>query len=116
MKLLIIVFYLLLSAGGLVLIKLGANTLSIGMKQGMFNCSMSWLSILGLSCYIGSFLIFNFILVKKFDLTYIMPIVTGTSQIVVILAGFFIFKEHISRYGIIGIIAVTIGVILMNIK
>lgn len=116
MKILIIAIYLLLSVGGLVLIKLGANTVSIGVNQGIFNCSISWISILGLICYIGSFLIFTFVLVKKFDLIYIMPIITGISQIFVVLAGIFIFKEHISRYGIIGIIAIIAGIILMNIK
>ena len=116
MKLLIVIVYLILNGIGLILIKLGSDTLSIGIRRGIFNCSMSWFSILGLLCYIGSFLIFNFLLVKKFDLIYLMPIITGISQIFVILAGLFIFKEHISRYGIIGIIAVTIGVVLMNIK
>ena len=116
MEILIIVIYLFLSTGGLILIKLGANSVSLGINQGIFNCSISLTSILGLICYIGSFLIFTFVLVKKFDLTYLMPIVTGISQIVVILAGVFVFKEHISRYGIIGIISVILGIVLMNIK
>jgi len=116
MEILIIAIYLLLSAGGLVLIKLGADTVAIGMSKGVFNCSISWISILGLLCYICSFLIFTFVLVKKFDLTYIMPIVTGISQILVIVAGLLVFKEHLTRYGIIGIVAVIAGIILMNIK
>ena len=116
MEVLIIAIYLLLSTGGLILIKLGADTVSLGMQQGIFNCSISWTSILGLICYIGSFLIFTFVLVKRFDLTYIMPIVTGISQAIVILAGLFVFKEHISNYGIIGIVLVILGITLMNIK
>ena len=101
MQILIIVIYLLLSTGGLVLIKSGANSVQLEIKQGIFNCQISWISILGLICYIGSFLIFTFILVKKFDLTYIMPILTGVSQVLVILAGLFVFKEHIGSFGII---------------
>ena len=116
MEILIIAIYLLLSTGGLILIKLGADTVSIGVQQGVFNCSISWVSIFGLLCYIGSFLIFTFVLVKRFDLTYIMPIVTGISQAVVILAGLFVFKEHISNFGIVGIILVILGIVLMNIK
>lgn len=100
MEILIIAVYLLLSTGGLVLIKTGAETVKLGIKEGIFNCQISLLSILGLIFYIGSFLIFTFVLVKKFDLTYIMPIVTGISQILVILAGLFVFKEHIGNFGI----------------
>lgn len=116
MKLLIVAIYLLLSSGGLVLIKLGADSMSIAINKGAFNLSMSWISILGLLCYIGSFLLFSFVLVKKFDLTYIMPIVTGISQILVIVAGLTIFKEHISNFGIIGIFLVIVGIVMLNIK
>lgn len=57
--------------------------------------------MLGLLFYIGSFLIFTFVIVKKFDLTYIMPIVTGIAQVLTILAGLIVFKEHIGTFGII---------------
>lgn len=116
MGILMLVIYLLLSTGGLVLIKLGANSVELGVKQGIFNCSISIVSIVGLICYIGSFLIFTFVIVKKFDLTYIMPILTGISQVIVILAGLLVFKEHVGNFGIAGIIFVILGVIMLNIK
>lgn len=100
MQILIIIIYLLLSSGGLVLIKTGADSVNLGIKQGIFNLQISLISILGLICYIGSFLIFTFIIVKKFDLIYIMPIITGISQALVIIAGVFIFKEQIGGFGI----------------
>lgn len=116
MEIVVIAIYLALSSGGLILIKLGSNSVNIGLKNGIFNCSMSLVSILGLICYVGSFLIFTFVIVKRFNLTYIMPIVTGISQVLVILAGLLIFKEHIGNGGIVGIILVILGVILLNIK
>lgn len=116
MKFLIVAIYLLLSSGGLVLIKLGADSMSILINKQLFSCSMNWLSILGLICYIGSFLLFSFVLVRKFDLTYIMPIVTGVSQVLVIIAGLTVFKEHISNFGIIGIFLVIAGIVMLNIK
>ncbi len=116
MEILIIAIYLLLSSGGLILIKLGANSVILNIKNGIFNCSISIISLLGLICYIGSFLIFTFVIVKKFDLTYIMPILTGISQIFVILSGCFIFKEYINNYGIIGIVLIIIGLVMLNIK
>ncbi len=116
MKLIVIIIYLLLSSGGLILMKLGAEQMSIIVSKNVFNCSMSWISILGFICYIGSFLLFSFVLVRKFDLTYIMPIITGISQILVIIAGLAIFKEHINNYGIVGICLVIFGIIFLNIK
>lgn len=116
MKLLITAIYLLLSSGGLVLIKLGADSVTMAINKGAFSLSMSWISILGLLCYIVSFLLFSFVVVRKFDLTYIMPIVTGISQILVIIAGLTIFKEHINAYGIIGIFLVIAGIVMLNIK
>ena len=116
MEILVVCIYLLLSVGGLILIKFGVNTVSIGVNHGIFNCSISLISILGLICYIGSFLIFTFFLVKKFDLTYLMPVVNGLSQVMSVLAGIFIFKEQVGRFGIIGIVAVILGIVLMNIK
>ena len=116
MEVLIVAIYLLLSTGGLVLIKYGADSLSLKVNNGILNCSIGWFSIIGLTCYIASFLVFTFVLVKKFDLTYIMPIVTGISQIIVILSGLFIFKEHLGNFGIIGVILILVGIVLINIK
>jgi len=116
MKLLITAIYLLLSSGGLVLIKLGADSMSIAINKGAFNLSMGWASILGMLCYIGSFLLFSFVLVKKYDLTYLMPVITAISQVLVILAGLTIFKEHVSTFGIIGIFLVIAGIVMLNIK
>ena len=73
-------------------------------------------AILGFCMYIVSFLIYTFYIIREFDLSYIYPIITGITQVLVILAGVFIFKEHISTPAIIGIILVFIGVICLNIK
>lgn len=116
MKLLITAIYLLLSSGGLVLMKMGADAISVAISKETFSFSINWISMLGLICYIGSFFLFSFVLVKKFDLTYIMPIISGVSQILIIIAGLTIFKEHISNFGIIGIFLVIAGIVMLNIK
>lgn len=116
MQIIIILAYLVLTTLGLILVKLGSNTFSLELSKGMFNCSISWLFILGLICYIGSFIIFTFVLVRKFNLTYIMPITTGITQVLVILAGLVIFKEYVNIYQMIGIILTVVGVVLLNMK
>ena len=116
MKIINIILYLCFSVGGLVLVKMQSNGFKISSENGDLNMSINIKMILGLILYIISFLIYTFYIVKKFDLSYIFPIITGITQILVILAGIFIFKEQINIYGYIGMAAIIIGVILLNIK
>ena len=111
-----IIFYLILSVGGLILVKLGSGSISFSIENGTFNFSMAIKAILGFIAYIGSFIIYTFYIIRKFDLSYIFPIMTGITQVLVILAGLFIFKENINVWGYIGIGLIILGVVLLNIK
>ena len=116
MKIISIIIYLICSVGGLVLIKSEANSVNIAMQNGVFNLSMGFKSILGFIAYICSFLIYTFYIIKKFDLSYIYPIITGITQVLVILAGVFLFKETMNTYAIIGVFLIIAGITLLNIK
>ena len=100
-KILSILIYLICSVGGLILIKLEANSASIGLQNGIFNLSMGIKSILGFTLYIFSFLIYTFYIIKQFDLSFIFPIITGITQILVIISGVILFKESVNIYSII---------------
>ncbi|MDD2376433.1 MAG: hypothetical protein PHD15_03635 [Clostridia bacterium] len=76
---------------------------------------MNIISGLGFVCYIGSFLLFTRIVVI-FDLSYIFPLCTGVVQVITLIASYYIFKEKISMYGIVGASFIIIGVIIMNLK
>ena len=115
-KIISIIIYLLLSVGGLVLVKLGSSNINIAIQNGTFNFSMGIKALLGFIAYIGSFIIYTFYIIKNFDLSYIFPIITGITQILVIVAGVFIFKEQINTFSIIGIGLIILGVVLLNIK
>ena len=110
MKIISIIIYLICSVGGLVLIKSEANSVNIALQSGVFNLSIGFMS------YIISFLIYTFYIIKQFDLSYIFPIITGITQILVILAGVFLFKESMNIYGGIGIFLIIAGITLLNIK
>lgn len=114
-KILLVIIYMLLSVSGLVLMKYGGNTGTISVKEGNFNFGMSLISMLGFICYIASFLLYTKIVVM-FDLSYITPICTGIIQILILVASYTIFKEQISKTGIIGVAIVIIGIIIMNYK
>ena len=115
MQIVLVVIYLILTISGLVLMKLGGNPGSLAIENGNMNFGISLISLLGFICYIGSFLLFTR-LVVMFDLSYIMPISTGITQILSLVASKMIFKEEISTYGIIGASLVIVGIIVMNWK
>lgn len=115
MQIILIIIYLLLTVSGLVLMKMGNNPGSIAIKDGTATFGISLISFAGLVCYLCSFLLFTRIVVM-FDLSYIMPIVTGIVQILTLVASKVVFKENISIYGIIGASLVIIGIVVMNWK
>ena len=115
MKFILVVVYLILTVSGLVFIKLGGNPGTFAIKNGDINFAMNWISAIGFICYICSFLLFTRIVVI-FDLSYILPLTTGIVQVIVLIASYYIFKENISVYGLIGASLIIIGVVIMNIK
>lgn len=115
MQFILVVIYLLLTISGLVLIKLGGNSGSLSITQGNVNFGVSLISLIGLICYIGSFLLYTRIVVI-FDLSYITPLCTGIVQILTLIASKLIFKENISIQGVIGASIIIIGLIIMNLK
>lgn len=115
MKFILVGVYLVLTLAGLILMKKGGNPGTVNINNGEINLGMSLISMLGFICYIASFFLFTRIVVM-FDLSYIMPICTGIVQVLTLVASYFIFKEQISRQGIIGASLVIIGIVIMNLK
>ena len=115
MKIIIILTYFVLTVSGLIFMKLGANNpISISIKP-VLNMSIGYISLLGYILYICSFFLWTRI-ITMFDLTYIVPIVTGVVQILTFICALLIFKEKISVYSVIGIIAIVAGILLLNFK
>ena len=115
MQYLLLILYLIFTTGGLVFMKLGNNTGIIEITGGNFNFSISLVSMLGFVLYIVSFLLFTKI-ITSYDLSYILPITTGITQILSLMAALFIFKEQVTIRGFIGIALIIVGIIVMNFK
>ncbi|MBQ9012896.1 MAG: hypothetical protein IJ094_04945 [Bacilli bacterium] len=113
MKIVLILIYLILSLSGLALMKKGGNPGSLNMCKKNINLSISPVSALGFICYLCSFLLFTKIVVM-FDISYIMPIVTGVIQVLTLILAKIIFKEKITKLSIIGASLVILGILLMN--
>ena len=60
MKIISIIIYLILTVGGLILVKSGAESTSMAIQNGTFNFSMQLKVMLGFLAYVGSFLIYTF--------------------------------------------------------
>ena len=76
---------------------------------------IGYVTTLGFLCYIVSFLLWQKLLVT-YDLSRIVPITTGISQILIIIIGILIFKENVSISSWIGIILIISGVVVTSLS
>jgi len=110
------VLYVILTVSGLILFKLGSNHLQIGIiAKGILNLQISFASLIGLFCYLCSFLIYLF-LISKNTLGFLIPVMTGIVYVSVLTASVFILKEKMTLFSIVGSALILFGVILMVIK
>jgi len=115
MKYLLIFIYLILTVSGLILYKKGANSeFFIGFNNGFLNLKLSVISIFGLVCYLLSFLMYMLIL-PKFDLNFIYPIMTAISYVSIYVLSIFILNEQVTVLGLVGSFIIMIGVFIANI-
>lgn len=111
MKYLLTVFYLLCTTGGITFMKLGGDSLSLSFKDGI-SFKIGFITFLGFFLYLISFLLWQRMVVK-YDLSTMVPLVTGIVQILVVIIGHFLFKESIGLISIIGIILIIIGIVTL---
>jgi len=111
---LILIIYGLMSAGGLVLLKLGsANGAPFEFINGKLHLNLTAAVIAGVLMYGLSFILYTY-LVSKNDLAYIVPVSTAIVYVGIFFASFFIFKEAFTAVKIVGIFLILGGVILLN--
>ncbi len=113
MKIVLVLIYLFMTVAGLVLMKYGKNPGSIKVDNGNISFGVSFISGIGLVCYIISFVLFTRIVIM-FDLSYIYPICTGIVQILSLIASKVVFKENMSMQAVIGAVIIIVGIIIMN--
>ena len=113
-KYILTAIYIVLTTGGLVCLKIGGNSLGLSLKNGI-SFKLGYITCLGFILYIGSFLMWQKLLVT-YDLSYIVPITTGIVQVIILILSYVIFKENINTINLIGISLVIIGIVLISIK
>lgn len=111
---LILIFYVLSTSAGLILIKMGAATgMPFALIEGKLRTNFNILNVSGLGFYALSFVLYVY-LVSRFQLGYIVPVTAGLVYILVFTASFFIFKEPFTVTKIFGILLILIGLFLLN--
>ena len=113
-KYLLTLIYILFTTCGITFMKLGGDSLKLSLSKE-FSLRMGWTTLLGFLFYIVSFLLWQKLLVK-YDLSSMVPIVTGISQIIIIIIGYVIFKENVNIQNIIGAITIIVGIIIITFR
>ena len=115
-KIIFTVIYIALSGFGLIIFKLGVEKgFEVGFKNGNFIFNISLMSILGLLCYVGSFLIYIMI-VSRTDISFIGPIATGAVYIVTFIGAATLLKEKITIAHYVGAVVILIGILIISLK
>ena len=116
MQYILCVVYLIFSLSGMTFMKLGSMAENMkAILVPVVNLRITTLSLVGYLCYGISFLMYT-VIITKFDLGYISPILTGISNIGVLVIAFFVFKEHFTVASAIRAVLIIAGVMIMNFK
>lgn len=111
MKYLLTAVYLIFTTSGIFLFKAGGDSLHLSFVKGI-DFKMGYITLAGFACYVISFLLWQKLLIT-YDLSYIVPITTGISQIIILLMGIIFFSEQIRWTGILGVFCIIGGVMLI---
>lgn len=112
----IIGLYTLITAGALVVLKLGSKDGPVAQfVDGRLDLNLTILSVTGVILYGISFLLYMY-LISKYELGYIIPLTTALVYVLVFFASYTIFKESFTLLKIAGITLIVVGVLLLNLK
>ena len=106
--------YALLSAGGLVLFKLGGQDAAFQVGKTGFSLALSWKMLLGILCYLCSFLLW-LVIVSRTQLTFAMPLSVGIVNTLVFLGSARFLGEEVTPTKIAGLAVIVLGLFLISI-
>ena len=110
---LLFIIYVILSTSGLILFKLGSSHLTLGFQNSIFSMNISLITLLGMMCYLISFVLWM-IIIGKSEVSYIVPLGVACTNVAVLLSSYFILNETISLNTVIGAALIIIGVIVLS--
>lgn len=116
MSKLLIALYVIATSTALIAIKMGTkNGSPIGYINEKLTLNINIPLALGIIFYGFSFVLYIY-LIAKYDLGYIIPLVTAFVYICIFFTSYFLFKEVFTIPKIIGISLIISGVMFMNLN
>lgn len=97
---------------GQILWKTGIKDISMGSIKEIIAIFLNKYMLAGILVYITS-TFYWFSIIKKFDVTKVYPL-QSMSYIIVLILGYFILKEPITKSTIIGTIVIVLGVFIIT--
>ncbi len=110
---LLFVLYVVLSSSGIILFKLGSTAVEFTLTDKILGFNISYTSLLGLVCYLVSFVLWM-IIIGKNDVSYIVPIGLAATNVTIMLGATLFLGETFSFYKIIGLGLILGGIVFLN--
>lgn len=110
-----LVFYFFLTIGGMIFLKKGGDSLALRItKNHILEIKIGIITALGFLLYFSSFIAYQKLL-GVFNLSLLVPLITGVNQIIVAVIGIVLFKEYLNKYNIMGLIILIVGIVFISI-
>ncbi len=102
-----------MSTTGATLIKFGGSgKIRSSFNVPVVNMDVSLITLLGIFIYGVSFLMFV-VLLNKLNMSYFVPVATGVSYVLLMLASIVVFNEGFNVWKALGCILILVGVLLV---
>jgi len=89
-----------------------SKSCKINCYKKMSNKEMYWTILAVITGMFGSIIMLN--LVKRNDVSYLIPNIQGVVILLGSLIGYFVFKESFNKFKIIGILLISFGILSIN--
>lgn len=115
MNIILVFIYSIISSYGMVLIRVGGLKSKFEIYNNNINVGINISLLIGAVLYLVSFFLWMIIL-QKFKLTYISPIVYGLTFICTSIFSYYLLGEVIHGVQYLGVIFIILGVIITSLS
>lgn len=105
--------YVLLSSSGLILFKMGSKDVGLELSKTLFSVTLSWQMLLGILCYLLSFILW-LVIVSKSNLSYVYPMSIAMINIALLVGAYYFLNEPITVRTVVGVSIIIIGVVVLK--
>ena len=114
-RIVLILLYAITSVSALVMLKFAAkNGPLLQFIEGKVHLNLSSMAVFGVFSFGISFVLYTY-LISKYDLGYIIPLLTALVYVLIFVASYFFFQESINIYKIFGVLLILSGITLLSI-